>query len=433
MLERIDTPNGHDLPVEPTEDHVNGDAHGNGNGNGNGARHAAYNRLPVNGDSQPHEEAALALFCFESPDSVVGRDLISLAAVVARRGSPVHVFSRRGFATDAAGVSIHVLGDCGGGDLMTQAETFTQRACNAFLGQFGASRRSVTLLGCEWTAAPVVSLLRGLRRADAVLSFHSFERQRSDLGSDISRRIDEIETTALREAKTILIHDDAAETKAAELLPGCACRLRRVTEPFPVEKFDLQLDPGAIKARYQIGPTDPTILYVGDLDERYGPDLLVRAMPGVLKRHPQARLIVVGDGQLLWPLRVYARYLLIEHAVRLVGDVRDQAMAELVRAVDVVAVPSRTSTPWWPIQAAWAASRPVVATHEAAPALTEHDGDSVLVFPSENSLVWGIDRVLNDAELRRSLAEHSAVKLDRRFGWGATATLVEEVMGVERR
>src|SRR5262249_48908447 len=153
---------------------------------------------------------------FEPPDSIVGRDLMTLATVLARRGRAVHVFSRRGFATDAAGVSIHVLGDCGGGELTAQAETFTQRACNALLALFGAGRRPVALLGCGWSAAPVVSLVRGLRRCDAVLSFHSFERQRSGLDSDLSRRIDEIETAALREAKTVLVHDDAAETRAIE-------------------------------------------------------------------------------------------------------------------------------------------------------------------------------------------------------------------------
>jgi len=38
-------------------------------------------------------------------------------------------------------------------------------------------------------------------------------------------------------------------------------------------------------------------------------------MPALLKNHKQARLIVVGDGGLYWPLRVYARYLLLEYAI----------------------------------------------------------------------------------------------------------------------
>ena len=57
------------------------------------------------------------------------------------------------------------------------------------------------------------------------------------------------------------------------------------------------LDAGAVKARYQVGPIDPTILCVGDLDDKYGPDLLVKAMPGILKNHKQARLVVRQRGR----------------------------------------------------------------------------------------------------------------------------------------
>ena len=90
-----------------------------------------------------------------------------------------------------------------------------------------------------------------------------------------------------------------------------------------------------------MGPVDPTILFIGDLSDQYGPDLLVKALPGILKNHKQARLVVVGDGPLYWPLRVFTRYLLLEHAVRLPGSVEGQALHELIQAADVVVVPSR--------------------------------------------------------------------------------------------
>src|SRR5262249_5876986 len=152
-------------------------------------------------------------------------------------------------------------------------------------------------------------------------------------------------------------------------VPDCAERSVPAHNLFPADRFEGLADPGTVKARYQVGPVDPVILYVGDLDERYGPDLLVKAMPAILRHHPQARLVIVGDGHLFWPLKVYTRYLLLEHAIRLVGHVAGAAMEELVQASDIVAVPSRESTPWWPIQAGWAARRPVVATHQAAPGL----------------------------------------------------------------
>src|SRR5208282_3798929 len=170
------------------------------------------------------------------------------------------------------------------------------------------------------------------------------------LSSEISKQIDAIELSGLREVNGILLHDPTTAEVARQWLPACAARIVPAWEMFPVEEFASSLDPGAVKARYQVGPIDPTILYVGDLDEGYGPDLLVKAMPAILKNQKQARLIVVGAGALYWPLRVYARYLLLEYAVRLVGTVERQALNELIQAADLMVVPSRKATPWWPIQ-----------------------------------------------------------------------------------
>jgi hypothetical protein len=93
-------------------------------------------------------------------------------------------------------------------------------------------------------------------------------------------------------------------------------------------------------------------------------------------------------------------------------------------------VPSREPTPWWPVLAAWAAGRPVAATHGAAPGLLEHEQDCVLFYPSENSCVWGVERLLFDADLGRTLAVAGGAKLEERFGWGCVAAQVQELMGV---
>ena len=66
-----------------------------------------------------------------------------------------------------------------------------------------------------------------------------------------------------------------------------------------------------------------------------------------------ASVLMLAYGDAFWPLKVYARYLLLEHAVRLPGNIEGDQMAELVQAADVIVVPSREGTPWWPILAAW--------------------------------------------------------------------------------
>jgi phosphatidylinositol alpha-1,6-mannosyltransferase len=199
-----------------------------------------------------------------------------------------------------------------------------------------------------------------------------------------------------------------------------------------VEDFHSGIDAGAVKARYHVGPIDPLILYIGDLGERYGPDLLVKAMPAVLKRHPQARLVVVGGGDLYWPLRVYSRYLFLDHAVRLPGSVEGTALHELIQAADLIAVPSRQATPDWPVLAAWAARRPVVATHEAAPQLLVHDHDCVLVCPTVDACARGIDSLLSDPVRAHTLADNGHEKVASRFDWNGLATRVYELMAAAR-
>jgi glycosyltransferase involved in cell wall biosynthesis len=384
---------------------------------------------------QPRIEAAaadsrpiLAVFCYEDPDSPIGQYVQQALTPLAERQIIVHVFSRKPFERLPAGMYLHPVGDAAGDDLLTQVETFTDRAINAFLQAVPADPERVALLGHEWSSVAALSVLRSIKNLPMLLSLHSLERQRSGMTSPLAPRIEEFEFMGLREARKILVHQAATAEVAKSWVPECADRLVSARVPFSIQEFDSDLDPGVVKARYQVGPVDPTILYVGDLDERYGPDILMKALPVVLKNHPQTRLVIVGDGSFLWPLRVYARYLLLDPVVRFVGHVQGQQLAELVHAADIVAVPSREATPWWPILAGWAARRPVVATHQAAPTLLEHEKDSVLFYPQENSCVWGIERVLFDTELAKALGQQGRLKLEERFGWNAVADQILELM-----
>jgi glycosyltransferase involved in cell wall biosynthesis len=392
---------------------------------------AAFEGVFPNGAGVRHPgERTLVIFCYEAPDSPIGRYVGRLVAALVRRETPVHLFSRHPFNLEYAGFHTHPVGWCEDGGVLEQVQDFARRACNVFLQQFTGDTTDVTLLGFEWSTIPALSLLRGIKNLDTILSLHSLERQRSDMTSDINIKVEEIEMTGLREARALLIHDQATAEIAKYWVPECDGRIINARQMFPSHHFESNLDPGSIKACYQVGPIDPTILFIGDLNQRYGADLLIKAMPAILKNNKQARLIIVGDGTEYWPLRVYTRYLLLEHAVRMVGTMEGAPLWDLVQAADVIAVPSRDSTPWWPIQAAWAARRPVVATHVAAPGLVEHEQDSVLVYPSENSCVWGIERLLFDAELRQTVTELGWQKLEERFGWNIVAAQLEELMGV---
>jgi glycosyltransferase involved in cell wall biosynthesis len=128
---------------------------------------------------------------------------------------------------------------------------------------------------------------------------------------------------------------------------------------------------------------------------------------------------------------VHVRYLLLEHAVRIAGHVGGDALLDLIQAVDIVAVPSRAPTEDWPVLAAWAAKRPVLTTHAMAAGskLLEHEVNSVLCYPNENSMVWGVERLLFDESLRKKAGENGAQVLKQRFGWKSSAEQIVGLMG----
>ena len=226
-----------------------------------------------------------------------------------------------------------------------------------------------------------------------------------------------------RETSRIVFPPDES---AFDLRPANDVRTARPNPPsdparsFPYHEFVSDLDPGTVKARYLVGPIDPTLLFVGDLDERHAPDLLIRAMPGLLKKHAQARLIIVGDGPLLWPLRVMSRYMLLDYAVRIPGHIGGREVRELIAASDVMVVPSRAATEDWQILSGWSARRPVVATRAVANGLCAHEENSLLVEAETTALEAALDRVLSDPAFGHRIGDKGHRKVLQDFA-GAPA------------
>jgi hypothetical protein len=182
---------------------------------------------------RPETRAVFAVFCYEDPDSFIGRYVGQTVAALAENGTPIHLFTRRPFPAEEPGVRTHEVGDCSEDDLLGSVQDFTRRACNAFLRQFPGGAVGITLLGYEWSAVPSLSLLHAVRNFPAVASFHSLEWERSDMSGETSWRIAEIELAGLREARTIVVHRMSTAKIARRRLPECAGRIVEAHQFFP--------------------------------------------------------------------------------------------------------------------------------------------------------------------------------------------------------
>lgn len=88
---------------------------------------------------------------------------------------------------------------------------------------------------------------------------------------------------------------------------------------------------------------DPIVLFVGRLVEEKGCAHLIRAMSFIQNRHPAAKLLIVGDGPLLDPLRVQAGHTLRQ--CTFLGFQPPSVVRDLLHRASLLVAPSVVTAP----------------------------------------------------------------------------------------
>jgi glycosyltransferase involved in cell wall biosynthesis len=166
-------------------------------------------------------------------------------------------------------------------------------------------------------------------------------------------------------------------------------------------RFDpLRTAPPGMKASLGFDAGDPILAVVGRLEPQKGHAVLLDAMPAILRQHPRARLVCVGDGALRRQLERQTRDFGLGDAVRFTGFRSD--VAAWMALADVMVLPSFfEGLPLVAIEA-MAAARPVVATAVDGTPEVVLDGETGLTVPPGNpeALAAAVCRLLADPLLR---------------------------------
>ncbi len=211
----------------------------------------------------------------------------------------------------------------------------------------------------------------------------------------------------------------------ANIADGIIACSAMVAAQFPSSRGEIETVYPAVSERYSRGdgravreahgiPEGAALLAsVGNITEGRGQDVLVRAMPAVLERRPDARCLIAGD-PFPRPQDVAFRDRLLELiddlelADRIVVAGHVEEIADVYAAADVVVNPARFNEPFGrvPFEAA-VAGRPAVVTRVGAIPELLTDGGSALIVPPEApaALAEAALRLLADPELAATLVD----------------------------
>ena len=200
-------------------------------------------------------------------------------------------------------------------------------------------------------------------------------------------------------------------------------KIRVIPNGIWVKNFDGFIDPWKdAKSKWGIGVYDPLILYVGRMTYQKGPDLLLEAIPDVLRDYPNAKFVFVGDGYMKPQLERRAKELNIIHAVRFTGYISDWDKTNLMKASECLVVPSRNEPFGIVVLEAWACGKPVIATHgTGAGEIVWHDVTGLRVYKAPNSIAWGIKEILRNPEHAKWMGKNGRNAAEKTFTWDNVA------------
>jgi len=178
-------------------------------------------------------------------------------------------------------------------------------------------------------------------------------------------------------------------------------------------------------------PADaPIVGNVAALVPHKGQRHLIEAVPIVLRSVPDARFVIVGDGELRGALERRVHELHVEKHVFFAGFRQD--VPNLIKAFDLFVMSSVTEGLGTSLLDAMACGRAIVATTAGGIPEVVADGDTGLLVPPHDhrALAAAIVRLLTDAALRTRLGDAGLARVREQF---SVERMVEETAQVYAR
>ncbi|MFH1404418.1 MAG: glycosyltransferase family 4 protein [Candidatus Altiarchaeota archaeon] len=350
-----------------------------------------------------------------------------LAEALAAKGHEVHVFTRIGEGqpehAEINGVHEHRCVTPGMEDFIEYMDHLGDSMVSSFHHIEGEYGKFDVLHAHDWHVVNALANIKSNKGYDnLVWTCHSTEfgrngnhfadnwfsariRHREWLGGYISKQV----TTVSHGMKHEIMREyQIPEDKISVIYNG-----------INIDEYAGKIDAGRVKESYGIHPFTPVVLFLGRVSYQKGPDLLMEAVPIVLRDFPSTVFVFAGTGDILDHLRGRGWWLGVQDNLRILGYVSEEDKKRLLKAADIVCVPSRNEPFGIITLEAWASGTPVVACDVGGPSeVIDNFRTGVKVHQTPESIAWGIKYLFGDTtgESIKKMAG-MCVKEARKFDW----------------
>ena len=197
-----------------------------------------------------------------------------------------------------------------------------------------------------------------------------------------------------------------------------------------IGEFDIGYSKEECREKLGLPIDGEIILFLGALSPHKGPDVLLNAMPKILKSIPDAKLVFVGSGGMKEVLKKSCKWLGIEKKVKIAGFVGDVFKKALFyKSADVFVLPSAGLELFGIVNLeAMACGVPIVASKIGGVPDVVKDGENGLLVPPRDSgaLTDAIIYLLENEDTREKMGKIGRRKVEE-YSWENIAEETEKV------
>lgn len=176
----------------------------------------------------------------------------------------------------------------------------------------------------------------------------------------------------------------------------------------------------SLKEQFNLPLDSPTVLFVGRIAKEKSIDFVLEAFPAVVKRIPNAKFFIVGDGPETNHLREMVKELGLEDAVIFAGLQPWATIGKFYQLGDVFVSASVSETQGLTFAEAMAAGLPVVAKHDESIEELVQDDYNGKKFGTKEELSEALITLLEDEGYRKTLSVNAI---------SSVAPLSDEIFG----
>ncbi|MFZ5632543.1 MAG: glycosyltransferase family 4 protein [Bacillota bacterium] len=379
----------------------------------------------------------IIMFSWEYPPKSVGglaQHVYDLTAALAEIGEDVHVITVGahdvpGFE-NVNGVKVHRVDPyrVSSGDFVHWVTQLNLAILERAVSVINDEGNFHIIHGHDWLVAYASRVIKHAYRLPLVSTIHATEYGRNyGLHNDMQRRISDLEWWMIYESWKVICCSSYMKGELQNVFQVPDDKIRII--PNGVNTASFRMTNNSYRREDYASPNEQIVLYVGRLVREKGVQVLIDAIPHILKYRPDTKFVIAGRGPYENNLRNQAVIKGVANRVYFTGYVNDDLRNSLYNWAAVSVIPSLYEPFGIVALEAMAARSPVVISDTGGlREIVRHGVDGLKAYPGNSQslgdmILW----LLNDRNLAENMRQQAYAKVQREYNWLEIARQTREV------